>query len=53
MLSFYGVVHQDASMSQAGGSNININLIWGCVLLIFGILMLLGAVRGNKTPPSA
>ena len=32
---------------------ININLIWGCVLLIFGILMLLGAVRGKKTPPSA
>ena len=31
---------------------ININLIWGVVLLIFGILMLLGALRGGKkTPP--
>ena len=31
----------------------NINLIWGIVLLIFGVLMLLGAVRGRKPPPSA
>jgi len=31
----------------------NINLIWGVVLLIFGVLMLLGAIRGKKTPPSA
>jgi hypothetical protein len=33
--------------------NININLIWGVVLLVFGALMLLGAVRGRKTPPPA
>jgi len=32
---------------------ININLIWGVVLLVFGALMLLGAVRGGKNPPSA
>ena len=32
---------------------LNINLIWGIVLLVFGVLMLLGAVRGKKTPPSA
>jgi hypothetical protein len=32
---------------------ININLIWGIVLLVFGVLMLLGAVRGSKTPPSS
>jgi hypothetical protein len=32
---------------------ININLIWGVVLLVFGVLMLLGAARGRKTPPSA
>jgi hypothetical protein len=31
----------------------NINLIWGVVLLVFGVLMLLGAIRGKKTPPSA
>jgi hypothetical protein len=33
--------------------NINIDLIWGVVLLVFGVLMLLGAVRGGKNPPSA
>ncbi len=32
---------------------ININLIWGIVLLVFGVLMLAGAVRGGKNPPSA
>jgi len=32
---------------------ININLIWGIILLVFGILMLLGAVKGGKTPPAA
>jgi predicted CDP-diglyceride synthetase/phosphatidate cytidylyltransferase len=31
--------------------NININLWWGIVLLVFGVLMLLGALRGGKTPP--
>ena len=31
--------------------NININLIWGVVLLVFGALMLLGATRSRKTPP--
>jgi hypothetical protein len=31
---------------------ININLIWGVVLLVFGALMLLGAARGRKNPPS-
>jgi hypothetical protein len=31
----------------------NINLIWGIVLLVFGVLMLLGAVKGGKNPPPA
>ena len=31
----------------------NINLIWGVVLLVFGVLMLLGASRVRKTPPPA
>lgn len=32
---------------------VNINLIWGLVLLVFGVLMLAGAIRGGKKPPSA
>jgi hypothetical protein len=31
---------------------ININVIWGLVLLVFGALMLLGAVLGRKKPPT-
>jgi hypothetical protein len=39
--------------ADARALNININLIWGVVLLVFGALMLLGAARGKKTPPPA
>jgi uncharacterized membrane protein HdeD (DUF308 family) len=39
--------------ADARSLNININLIWGIVLLVFGALMLFGAIRGTKTPPSA
>jgi hypothetical protein len=31
---------------------ININLIWGAVLLVFGVLMILGAIKGKKNPPA-
>ena len=30
---------------------VNIDLIWGAVLLIFGVLMLLGAMSGKKQGP--
>ena len=49
LLSIYGAI-KGASPVSLG---ININLIWGIVLLIFGVLMLAGAVRGGKNPPSA
>jgi hypothetical protein len=39
--------------ADARSLNININLWWGVVLLVFGALMLLGATRGRKTPPPA
>lgn len=34
--------------ASAKALNINIDLIWGIVLLVFGILMLIGAVRGSR-----
>ena len=49
LLTGYGAVKGAEPISLG----ININLIWGIVLLVFGVLMLLGAMRGGKTPPSA
>jgi hypothetical protein len=49
LLLIEGLIGGDKSLSLG----ININLIWGVVLLVFGALMLLGAARGRKTPPSA
>jgi high-affinity Fe2+/Pb2+ permease len=49
LLTGYGLFKCSASLSLG----ININLIWGIVLLVFGVLMLLGAFRGGKKPPSA
>jgi hypothetical protein len=44
LLTGYGAVNASASVSLG----ININLIWGVVLLIFGSGMLFGAWRGSK-----
>jgi hypothetical protein len=53
LLAGYGVFSSASSIIKVAGQDININLIWGVVLLVFGVLMLLGAIRGRKTPPSA
>lgn len=47
LLSGFGLIHHTQSVSLG----ININLIWGVVLLVFGVLMLLGAIAGKKNPP--
>ena len=44
LLVGYGIVNSADSTRL----NLNINLIWGIVLLVFGVLMLMGAVRGGK-----
>ena len=49
LLIAFGVTKSADSVSLG----ININLVWGIVLLVFGVLMLAGAVRGGKNPPSA
>ena len=49
LLTGYGTLKAADSMSLG----ININLIWGVVLLVFGVAMLLGAIKGSKSPPSA
>jgi len=50
LLSVYGAV---VTSDHAISLGININLIWGIILLVFGAAMLLGAFKGGKTPPSA
>jgi hypothetical protein len=59
LFSLYGallVVFGLATNSDAGlyarSLGLNINLIWGAVLLIFGVLMLLGFFLGKKNPPA-
>jgi len=48
LLVTFGVTKADQSVVLDN----NINLIWGAVLLVFGVLMLLGAIKGKKNPPS-
>ena len=48
LLTIFGAVKKSDSMSL----DININLIWGVVLLVFGVLMLLGAMKGKSGPPA-
>jgi Na+/H+ antiporter NhaD/arsenite permease-like protein len=48
LLAIYGVADRSGSLSLG----ININLIWGIVLLVFGVFMLVGAIKGKKNPPT-
>jgi hypothetical protein len=53
LLTGYGLFKTGISTVQVAGNAININLIWGIVLLVFGVAMLLGAISGGKNPPKA
>ena len=44
LLAVFGLVKGADSVSLG----VNINLIWGAVLLVFGVLMLLGALKGKN-----
>jgi hypothetical protein len=46
LLTAFGAIKSADSMSLG----ININLVWGLVLLAFGVFMLLGAISGKKKP---
>jgi ABC-type Fe3+-siderophore transport system permease subunit len=48
LLAVFGLVVKSDHAISLG---ININFIWGAVLLVFGVLMLLGAIKGGKNPP--
>ena len=48
MLSGYGLVVGSGSASLWAGSSTNVNLWWGLVMLVFGVLLLLGACRAHR-----
>ena len=56
MFSFYGVLLtvyglvSDKAQYVEHSLGININLIWGIVMLVFGVFMLALAIRGGKKP---
>ena len=47
LLAGFGVANHASSITKVEGQDININLIWGIVLLVFGVLMLIGATMGK------
>jgi len=49
MLSITGLLTKNNPEMYHRSLDININLIWGVVLLIFGVLMLVMALSGNKS----
>ena len=49
LLLIYGAVTRGSAAYQKS-LEMNVNLIWGAVLLIFGGLMLLAALRKPKPP---
>jgi hypothetical protein len=51
LLLIYGVATGSDTEMYRHSLGININIIWGIVLLLFGGFMLLGAIRGRNTPP--
>jgi hypothetical protein len=51
LLTGYGAI-SDKAIYEGHSLGININLIWGVALLVFGVLMVFFAYRGGKkTPP--
>ena len=48
MLAIFGLATSSNTELYEGSLGININLIWGIVLLVFGLWMLIMAVRGAK-----
>jgi multisubunit Na+/H+ antiporter MnhG subunit len=48
LLLIYGAITHSETALYERSLGININVVWGIVLLIFGVLMLAGAVMGKK-----
>jgi hypothetical protein len=53
LLLIYGAATGSDVEMYRHSLGININLIWGVVLLVFGVAMLLGAIIGRNKPPES
>lgn len=49
LLTLYGLVTRSSSIYQRS-AGMNINLIWGAVMLVFGLTMFLMGRRADKHP---
>ncbi len=49
ILTIFGAI-SDKAIYAEHSLGININLIWGIVMLVFGLFMLFLALRGGKKP---
>jgi putative Mn2+ efflux pump MntP len=49
ILTVFGAI-SDKEIYKEHSLGINVNLIWGIVLLVFGVSMLFLALRGGKKP---
>ena len=52
LMAVYGLATGSNTDLYKSSLGININLVWGAVLLVFGVLMLAGAITGKKNPPN-
>jgi hypothetical protein len=55
LLTGNGLFNGSNSATKIDGQQINVDLIWGIVLLVFGLLMVIFAYRGARKsgPPEA
>jgi hypothetical protein len=50
ILAVFGLFSGNSDIYKAHSLGININLIWGIVLLVFGLFMLILAILASKKP---
>lgn len=51
MMSIFGFFTRGSAIYQRS-AGVNINLIWGIVMLVFGVMMFMLGRRADKRPPS-
>jgi hypothetical protein len=50
ILAGFGIITRDNAVMYAPSGNLNINLVWGVVMIVFGAFFLLLASRASRRP---